>query len=71
MQVYMESLEEQSQKHNLGNSDDVLPYIDRVCWRLSDVIRKEGGLGLHLDKRPGIDGLENIKKYRQCKVFSH
>lgn len=31
---------------------DVLPYIDRICWRLPDHIREEGGLGLHLDRNP-------------------
>lgn len=34
------------------NYDDVLPYIDRICWRLPDHIREEGGLGLHMDRNP-------------------
>ena len=36
----------------LGFSDDVLPCIDRICYRLPDHIRREGGLGLHIDRNP-------------------
>lgn len=38
--------------HPFGRFTDVVPYIDRVCWRLPDVIRAEDGLGLHLDRNP-------------------
>ncbi len=39
-------------EHPYGKSTNVVPYIDRVCWRIPDVIRHEGGLGLHLDRNP-------------------
>lgn len=38
--------------HPFGKSDDVIAYIDRICYRLPDIIRAEGGLGLHLDRNP-------------------
>lgn len=38
--------------HPFGSFSSVLVYIDRVCWRLPDVINEEGGLGLHLDRNP-------------------
>jgi hypothetical protein len=38
--------------HPFGKFDDVIPYIDRICWRLPDSIRAEGGLGMHLDRNP-------------------
>lgn len=27
-------------------------YVDRICWRLPDCVRAEGGLNLHLDRDP-------------------
>jgi hypothetical protein len=39
-------------EHPLGRSEDVLPFIDHVCYRLPDHIRAEGGLGLHIDRNP-------------------
>lgn len=53
----------------LGPHTDVIPYIDRICYRLPDVIREEGGLDLHMDRRPGQLGLTNIKKYRPIQGF--
>lgn len=38
--------------HPFGAFDDVVPYIDRICWRLPDSVRAEGGLGMHLDRNP-------------------
>jgi ectoine hydroxylase-related dioxygenase (phytanoyl-CoA dioxygenase family) len=38
--------------NEIGVFDDVLPYIDRVCYRLPDHIREEGGLSLHIDRNP-------------------
>ena len=38
--------------HPFGYSNDVVPYIDLVCYRLPDHIRAEGGLGLHIDANP-------------------
>lgn len=52
-----------------GPHDDVIPYIDRTCYRLPDHIRHEGGLGLHLDRRPGKDNLHNSNKYRPIQGF--
>lgn len=56
---------------NYPIGDNVLPYIDRICYRLPDIIREEGGLDLHIDRRPqmGSNGLENIKKYRPIQGF--
>jgi len=56
-------------EYPLGHHDDVFPFIDRICWRLPDHIKQEGGLGLHLDRRPGPLGLTNIKKYRPIQGF--
>jgi ectoine hydroxylase-related dioxygenase (phytanoyl-CoA dioxygenase family) len=53
----------------LGQHTDVIPYIDRVCYRLPDSIRAEGGLGLHIDRRPGPNFLTNVKKYRPIQGF--
>ena len=39
-------------EHPFEKSTDILAYIDRICWRLPDVIKSEGGLGLHLDRNP-------------------
>lgn len=50
-----------------GKYNDVLPYIDRICYRLPDHIRKEGGLGLHLDRNPWNMSL--AKKYRPIQGF--
>ncbi len=50
-----------------GNYDDVMPYIDRICWRLPDHIREEGGLSLHLDRNPWNMSL--AKKYRPIQGF--
>lgn len=65
-QIILEGLDD---NHPFGKFDDVIPYIDRICWRLPDSIRQEGGLGLHLDRRPGMAGLSNIKKYRPVQGF--
>lgn len=39
-------------EHPFGRCTDVLPYIDRICYRLPDHIRAEGGLKLHIDRDP-------------------
>jgi hypothetical protein len=39
-------------EHPYGKFDDVVPYIDRVCWRLPDNVRAEGGLEMHMDRNP-------------------
>lgn len=38
--------------HPFGPFDHVRAYIDRICYRLPDCIREEGGLGLHMDRNP-------------------
>lgn len=35
-----------------GYFDDVIAFVDKVCWRLPDCIMKEGGLNLHIDRNP-------------------
>jgi hypothetical protein len=57
-----------------AKSTGVLPYIDRICYRLPDRIRQEGGLQLHLDRRPHNDEADRscfvgIKKYRPIQGF--
>lgn len=53
--------------HPLGMSNDILPYIDRICYRYPDHIRPEGGLGLHIDRNP-INPY-NQKKFRPIQSF--
>lgn len=38
--------------HPFGHSNDVLPFIDHVAYRLPDHIMAEGGLSLHIDRNP-------------------
>lgn len=54
-------------EHPLGASDDILPYIDRVCYRLPDHIRCEGGLKLHIDRNPTSP--YNALKFRPIQSF--
>jgi len=56
-------------EYPIGHHDDVIPYFDRVCYRLPDCIREEGGLGLHLDRRPGPNGFKRINFYRPIQGF--
>ena len=53
--------------HPLGTADKILPYIDRVCYRLPDYIRPEGGLSLHLDRNPTFP--YSGKKFRPIQSF--
>jgi len=58
----------------LGKSSFMLPFIDRICYRLPDVIRQEGGLQLHLDRRPpstrgDLRCFDGTKKYRPIQGF--
>lgn len=50
------------------DSPCIWPYIDRVCYRLPDVVREEGGLGLHIDNHPNID-VGALKKWRPIQAF--
>jgi hypothetical protein len=38
--------------HPYHKFDDIRAFIDRVCYRLPDHIREEGGLAMHLDRNP-------------------
>jgi ectoine hydroxylase-related dioxygenase (phytanoyl-CoA dioxygenase family) len=67
--IWKELIEKTINEYPLGPHDDVIPYIDRICYRLPDVIREEGGLDLHLDRRPGENFLSNVKKYRPIQGF--
>jgi ectoine hydroxylase-related dioxygenase (phytanoyl-CoA dioxygenase family) len=46
---------------------DVVPYIDRVCYRLPDKILAEGGLNLHIDRNPW--DTSKAKKIRSVQAF--
>jgi len=49
------------------NCNDVLPYIDRVCYRLPDYVLEEGGLNLHIDRNPWTTF--KAKKIRLVQAF--
>lgn len=58
--------------HIYGEFDDILCYVDRVCYRLPDHIREEGGLGLHMDynpKDPYLLSSGGQKKWRPIQSF--
>lgn len=58
--------------HPFGKANDILPYIDRICWRLPDHIRPEGGLSMHLDRNPFDPYLyksDGIKKWKPIQAF--
>ena len=38
--------------HPFGPFTSIRTYVDRICYRMPDAIREEGGLGLHLDRDP-------------------
>jgi len=54
-------------EHPFHASNDVIPYIDKICYRLPDHIRAEGGLGLHIDMNP-IDRFKT-HRYRPIQSF--
>jgi len=54
--------------HPYGRSENNLLFIDRVCWRLPDSVRAEGGLGLHLDQNP-FDPYSNTVVFRPIQGF--
>lgn len=65
----------QGYEHPFGTFDDILPFIDRICWRLPDVVKQEGGLSMHLDRNPHDPylmkktGTPNLKKWRPIQAF--
>ncbi len=54
--------------HPFGASTRNYVFVDRVCWRLPDEIRAEGGLGLHLDQNP-FDPYSNTTTFRPIQGF--
>lgn len=56
-----------SGKTPFGHFDDVIAYIDRICWRLPDEILKEGGLNLHIDRNPVDPYLTGCCGSSKCK----
>jgi hypothetical protein len=58
--------------HPFGYFDDVIPYIDKVCFRLPDHIREEGGLEMHIDRNPTDHYLlrnGGLKRWRPVQGF--
>ena len=76
---YMKSLMEETYfknnalfNHPYEKADDILPYIDRICWRLPDHIRPEGGLSMHLDRNPFdpyMQKSDGLKKWKPIQAF--
>lgn len=60
---------EEDYKHPFEQFDDVLPLIDRICYRLPDSIRKEGGLGMHIDRNPTNPYLYDSNKNTHLKKW--
>jgi len=59
-------------KHPYEKFTDIIAYIDRVCWRLPDIIKHEGGLLCHLDRNPFDPYLTKhggLKKWRPIQAF--
>lgn len=59
-------------EHPFGYSDDVVPFIDKICWRLPDTIQFEGGLSLHIDRNPLDPYLlkfNRLKRFRPIQSF--
>ncbi len=62
----------QNFEHIYGESNDVYVYIDRICYRMPDCIKMEGGLKLHIDRNPYDPYLLNaggLKKWRPIQGF--
>jgi ectoine hydroxylase-related dioxygenase (phytanoyl-CoA dioxygenase family) len=58
--------------HPFESFDQILTYIDRVCYRLPDHIRAEGGLEMHIDRNPTDPYLLNstgLKKWRPIQAI--
>lgn len=59
-------------EHPFGAFEDVIAFIDRVCYRLPDVVREEGGLELHIDRNPTDPYLlrgGGLKKWRPIQAL--
>jgi ectoine hydroxylase-related dioxygenase (phytanoyl-CoA dioxygenase family) len=56
----------------LGINMGMITHMDRICWRLPDHIRAEGGLGLHLDRNPVDPYLlkaKGLQRFRPIQGF--
>jgi len=76
MKILMEktfaSGEQKYFEHDMGKFDDLYGYIDRVCYRLPDDIKEEGGLLLHIDRNPFDPELKKyggMTKWRPIQAF--
>lgn len=59
-------------EHIYGPFEDIYAYIDRICYRLPDCIKMEGGLKLHIDRNPFDPYLlknGGLKKWRPIQGF--
>jgi hypothetical protein len=59
-------------EHPFGAFTDVVPYIDRVCYRTPDSIRAESGLEMHIDNNPTnpyLAGQGGLKKWRPIQAL--
>lgn len=61
-------IKEKGFDHPYSKFNNILCYIDRVCWRLPDHILTEGGLGLHLDRNP-VYPYTSDYKWRPIQAF--
>jgi hypothetical protein len=65
--------EKKNYENPFESFDDIIPHIDRICWRLPDNVLAEGGLGLHIDRNPWdpyLKGSKNgLKKWRPIQAI--
>jgi hypothetical protein len=54
--------------HPFGAFDAIGALADRVCYRLPDGVRAEGGLDVHID-RNAVDAFANLAKWRPIQAF--
>jgi hypothetical protein len=54
--------------HPFGAFDEIGALADRVCYRLPDGVRAEGGLDVHID-RNAVDPFANLAKWRPIQAF--
>lgn len=54
--------------HPFGAFDAIGALADRVCYRLPDSVRAEGGLDVHID-RNAVDPFAHVAKWRPIQAF--
>jgi hypothetical protein len=54
--------------HPFGAFDAIGALADRVCYRLPDCVRAEGGLDVHID-RNAVDPFANLTRWRPIQAF--